>query len=101
MVASRTREIGIRVALGAKPVEVFRMFIVQGLKLTFIGVLCGLAGGVLIARLLAAVLIDLSSIDPIAYAGVAVFLAVVSFMAILVPARRATKVNPLVALRYE
>jgi len=58
-------------------------------------------GGAVIARLLAAVLIDLSSIDPIAYLSVAFFLVTVSFTAIMVPARRATKVDPLVALRYE
>jgi putative ABC transport system permease protein len=101
MVASRTREIGIRVALGANPAQVVRMFTFQGLKLTFVGMLCGLAGGAVIARLLAAVLIDLSSIDPIAYLSVAFFLVTVSFTAIMVPARRATKVDPLVALRYE
>jgi predicted permease len=101
MVASRTREIGIRAALGAKPTDIVRMFTLQGLKLTFVGMICGLAGGAAIARLLATVLIDLSSIDPIAYGSVAAFLIAVAFIAILLPARRATKVDPLVALRYE
>ena len=101
VVTQRTREIGIRVALGAKPEDVVRMFLFQGLQLTAIGVVCGLAGGALISRLLAAVLIDLSAVDPMTFGSVSVFLTMVALLAILVPARRATKVDPLVALRYE
>src|SRR5262249_8468587 len=84
MVASRTREIGIRVALGAKPVDVIRLFALHGLKLTTIGMACGLMGGLIISRLLAAALIDISALDPLAYATVAVFLALISLIAILV-----------------
>ena len=62
---------------------------------------CGLVGGVIISRLLAAALIDVSPIDPLAYATVAVFLLVISLIAILVPARRATRVDAMEALRYE
>ena len=101
MVASRTKEIGIRVALGAKPAEVIRMFTFHGLKLTGIGMACGLLGGAIISRLLAAALIDVSPIDPLAYATVAVFVLLISFIAILVPARRATRVDAMEALRYE
>ena len=101
VVTQRTREIGIRVALGAQPVDVVRMFIRQGLRLTFIGMVGGIAGGVLISRLLAAVLIDISPFDPVAFVSVSTFLTVVALLAILIPARRATKVDPLVALRYE
>ena len=101
VVTQRTHEIGIRVALGAQPEDVVRMFLFQGLRLTAIGVVCGLAAGALISRLLAAVLIDLSALDPLTFGGVSVFLTVVALLAILVPARRATKVDPLVALRYE
>ena len=101
VVTQRTHEIGIRVALGARPEDVVRMFLFQGLRLTAIGVVCGLAGGALISRLLAAVLIDLSTLDPVTFVGVSVFLTVIALLAILVPARRATKVDPLVALRYE
>ena len=101
VVTQRTHEIGIRVALGAEPVDVVRMFLFQGLKLTAIGVVCGVVGGALISRFLAAVLIDLSTLDPVTFVGVSVFLTVVALLAILVPARRATKVDPLVALRCE
>jgi len=101
VVTQRTREIGIRVALGAKPEDVVRMFLFQGLRLTAMGVACGVVGGALISRSLAAVLIDLSTLDPVTFVGVSFFLTVVASLAILVPARRATKVDPLVALRYE
>lgn len=101
VVTQRTHEIGIRMALGAQPVDVVSLFLSQGLRLTAIGVACGLAAGALISRLLTAVLIDLSGLDPVTFVGVSVFLTVVALLAILVPARRATKVDPLVALRYE
>jgi predicted permease len=101
LVTQRTREIGIRIALGAQPTDVVRMFVVQGLKLTAVGIMCGAAGGALISRLLAAVLIDISPLDPIAFGGVAGFLTMVALLAVFVPARRATKVDPMVALRYE
>jgi predicted permease len=101
VVTQRTREIGIRVALGAQRADVVRMFLFQGLKLTAVGVVCGIAGGALISRLLTSVLIDLSAFDPVTFGSVSVFLTVVALFAILVPARRATRVDPLVALRYE
>ncbi|HVQ38100.1 MAG TPA: ABC transporter permease [Pyrinomonadaceae bacterium] len=101
VVTQRTHEIGIRVALGAHPQDVVRMFLFQGLKLTAIGVVVGIAAGALISQLLKAVLIDLSAFDPVTLGGVSVFLTVIALLAILIPAGRATKVNPLVALRYE
>ena len=101
VVTQRTREIGIRVALGAQRADVVRMFLLQGLKLTAIGVVCGIAGGALISRLLTSVLIDLSAFDPVTFGSVSVFLTVVALFAILIPARRAMRVDPLVALRYE
>jgi predicted permease len=101
VVTQRTREIGIRVALGAQPAYVVRMFLLQGLQLTAIGIACGVAGGALISRLLAAVLIDISPFDPIAFSIVAALLTTVAALAIFIPARRATKVDPMVALRYE
>jgi predicted permease len=101
VVARRTREIGIRVALGAQPADVVRMFLLQGLRLTAIGMGFGIVGGVLISRLLSSVLIDLSPLDPVAFSSVSAFLTMVALLAIYVPACRAAKVDPLLALRYE
>lgn len=88
-------------ALGAQPGDVVRLMLNHGLRLIGVGIVIGLAGGVLISRLLAAVLVDLSSLDPIAFGSVTVFLVVVGLLSCWLPARRATKVDPLVALRYE
>ena len=101
LVARRTHEIGIRMALGAKRSDIVLMFLHGGLRLTALGVLLGIVGGVLISRLLVSVLVDLSSVNPIVFATVSIFLSVVATAAILVATRRATKVDPLVALRYE
>jgi predicted permease len=101
IVNQRTREIGVRVALGAQGADVIRLFLKQGMKLTVIGIVFGLLGGVAISRLLAAVLIDLSPFDPLAFGGVAVFMSIVALSACYLPARWATKVDPVVALRRE
>jgi macrolide transport system ATP-binding/permease protein len=101
VVTQRTREIGIRVALGAQPAAVVRMFLFQGLRLTALGIGCGIAMGALISRLLAAVLIDLSPLDLMTFSTVSAFLTMIAMLAIFIPARRAAKVDPLVALRYE
>lgn len=101
VVTQRTREIGIRIALGAQSGDVVRLFLKEGLRLTIIGLSVGLAGGVGISRLLAAVLFDLSPLDPLAFGGVSTVLALVALLACWVPARRATRVEPLVALRCE
>ncbi len=100
-VNQRTREIGVRVALGAQSADVIQLFLKQGMKLTVIGVVFGLLGAVAISRLLAAVLIDLSPFDPLAFGGVAAFLSIVALLACYLPARRATKADPLTALRCE
>jgi ABC-type antimicrobial peptide transport system permease subunit len=101
VVTQRTREIGVRLALGAQGGDVVRLFLKEGLRLTAIGLAVGLAGGVGISRLLAAALVDLSPLDPLAFGSVSLFLALVAWVACYVPARRATKVNPMAALRHE
>ncbi|HEX6728798.1 MAG TPA: FtsX-like permease family protein, partial [Pyrinomonadaceae bacterium] len=101
LVARRTREIGIRMALGAQAGDVVRMFLFQGLRLTAIGVFLGLLGGAVISQLLVSVLIDLSPFNPLAFITVSGFLSLVAVVAILSAARRATRVDPIVALRYE
>jgi ABC-type antimicrobial peptide transport system permease subunit len=101
VVTQRTREIGIRLALGAQSGDVVRLLLKEGLRLTAIALVIGLAGGVGISRLLAAVLVDLSPLDPVAFGAVSALLSLVAMLAIYLPARRATKVDPLVALRNE
>jgi predicted permease len=101
IVARRTHEIGIRMALGARATDVVTLFLRDGLKLTALGIALGLAGGVIFSRLLVAVLVDLSAVDPFVFALVSLFLFAVATIAILVATRRATKVDPIVALRYE
>src|SRR5262245_10996931 len=101
VVTQRTREIGIRLALGAEPRAVVALFVRQNLRMIACGVALGLAGGAGISRLLAAALVDLSPLDPLAFGGVSVGLTLVALLACWIPARRATKVDPLVALRYE
>jgi macrolide transport system ATP-binding/permease protein len=101
VVARRTREIGIRMALGARRSDVVALFLRGGLRLTALGVALGLAGGVALTRLLVSVLVDVSAIDPLVLTIVSLFLFVVSSAAVLAATGRATKVDPMVALRYE
>ncbi len=101
VVSQRTREIGIRLALGAQSRDVISLFLRQGSKLIAIGVVLGLLGGAAISGLLAAVLVDISQFDPLAFCIVAALLAGVALLACWVPARRATKVDPMEALRCE
>ncbi|MGA2075945.1 MAG: ABC transporter permease [Terriglobia bacterium] len=100
-VSRRTREIGIRMALGAERADVLRGIAVQGLRITIIGVVAGIAGGVAVTRFLSSLLFGLKANDPATFAGVSLILIAVALVACYLPARRATKVDPMVALRYE
>jgi putative ABC transport system permease protein len=100
-VAQRTSEIGIRMALGAHPRDVLRMVVTQGMLLTIGGVVLGLAASYWLTQLIEALLFGVSTTDVSTFVGVAVLLASVALLAIWIPARRAARVDPLVALRYE
>jgi putative ABC transport system permease protein len=100
-VSQRTREIGIRIALGAPQQAVRRMFVRQGLWLTAIGLACGLAAAFALTRLMAALLFEVSPLDPITYGAVSAALAAAALLASYIPARRATNIEPVEALRIE
>src|SRR5262249_37704603 len=100
-VSQRTREVGIRIALGAESAELKRMFVGQGLLLAGIGSAVGLAMSVGLTRVMASLLFKTSPLDPMTYAPVAVTLVSVALLASYLPARRVTSVNPVEALRAE
>jgi len=100
-VAQRTNEIGIRVAMGAQRRDVLRLVLGQGSRLIFLGVGLGVAAGLLMTRLMTGLLYAISATDPLTFAGVALLLTAIALLACYVPARRAMRVDPLVALRYE
>jgi putative ABC transport system permease protein len=99
--AQRTRELGIRLALGAQTGDVLKLVTVQGMKLAFIGVALGLLGSLAVTRLMESLLFEVGTTDPLTFSLVTVLLAVVSLVACYIPARRATRVDPLIALRSE
>lgn len=100
-VEQRTQEIGIRLSLGADGASVRRMVVFQGMRLALAGVVIGLAASWGLARLMTSFLFDVTARDPLVFAGVPVLLTIVAFFAVWIPALRAAKVDPLVALRYE
>jgi putative ABC transport system permease protein len=100
-VTQRTQEIGIRMALGARALDVLKLVVKHGMKLAVLGIMIGLAGSWALTRLLEKMLVDVRPTDLLTFSLVSAFLLLAAFIACYLPARRATKVDPLVALRYE
>jgi putative ABC transport system permease protein len=100
-VSQQSHEIGIRMALGALPREILALVLRSGARLALIGVIAGVAGGIFATRLMTRLLYQVSASDPVIFAGAAVVLLAFALLACYIPARRATRVDPLVALRYE
>jgi putative ABC transport system permease protein len=100
-VSQRSHEIGVRMTLGARPRDVLRMVLHSGLRLMMIGIAAGLAGSLATVRLLSAFLFGVKPSDPTTFVAVSLLLTAIALIASAIPARKATKVDPLIALRAE
>jgi ABC-type antimicrobial peptide transport system permease subunit len=100
-VTRRKQEIGVRMALGAQTVDVLRLIVIQGMTLALIGIGIGLVASLALTRLLKTLLFGVSETDPLTFSMIAALLAAVTFLGCWIPARRATEVDPMIALRCE
>ena len=100
-VTQRTREIGVRMALGATPSGMLSLILAESLRLIFFGVVVGVAAAFALTRMLASMLYGVTSTDPVIFISVTLLLTVIALAACLIPARRAMRIDPMVALRHE